>query len=419
MKNRILASAFIMLSVMVVFTSCNTEVDLCYEDEHPHRSAAKFEFGWDGVKEGLRPDSMYVIAYRVINQWKASMEVSTATCRGKFVYNGPEQQSSGNADDTGDGTDATPAPQPDDNLEKFSIRAGAYKFYAFNKSNAEFIYDKVAEYMLDETYEKRLQDIYVEYNVYPKGNPLLEMPTIDWQDYNPYAQYMQPDLTPVVFDTIASRNVPDGSVVTCRFSPKPITQHVDIYFSIRKDTRKQKFTVDSVLCDISGIPTRISIANGYLVVDRTAKMMFSTMPDGKSKPEDWKGFDSDNSTKSIKVHGAIDVPGLVQNNAADVNVGPGIMQVFIFTSTEDESGNRVKKKIQGKINLYNTLRNARLLKLTDDGQYAIRNTSKGELNIVADIVIDGNDVLENTDDTGGIDRWIACDENDAPPVIDI
>lgn len=162
---------------------------------------------------------------------------------------------------------------------------------------------------------------------------------------------------------------------------------------------------------MSGIPREINLANGYLKIDRTCKVM--------TKADEIK--DSETST-SVKVHGAIDVPSIVQNNTPDVSTGPGILQVIIFAHSVsyDENGNVVpdpsesdgiakkKKKIQGKINLYNTLRNAKLMTVTSDGRHAIRNGAKGVLNIVADVVIDGSNILENDDNTGGIDPWKDC-----------
>lgn len=99
-----------------------------------------------------------------------------------------------------------------------------------------------------------------------------------------------------------------------------------------------------------------------------------------------------------------------------VDTGPGVMQVFIYTSAEVD-GKRVSKKIQGRINLYNTLRKAKLLRMTDDGRHAVRTTDHGILDIVADIVVDGEKVQEFNDENGGIDLWEDCTV--APPQIDI
>lgn len=479
MKTKKMMMTVVMTIILaaVVFSSCTTDVDLCYNPEHPHQAKVKYEFNWGSyAKDIAADDSMYVIADRVINHWKAAMKVSPKDpVRGRFVFNGPatadnNSQSgeetpgitpeipdeedveeelpddgpvdggtlasprreimastrAGNSDPT---TDPDPDPNPDPDpkpdvpqtgtLTEFQIRPGDYKFIAFRMNDEEMIYPDVDEYLYDETGEKRLQDIYAEYKVYSKGEEGLRKTLVDWQDYNPYAQYIQPDIHPVFYDTLPARRIETGATVTCKFSPRPVTQHIDINFTIKKKLNligkgkdnDVRFFVDLVWIEMAGIPREINLANGYLKIDRTCKVM--------TKADEIK--DSETST-SVKVHGAIDVPSVVQNNTPDVSTGPGILQVIIFAHSivYDENGRPVadpnekdgiakkKKKIQGKINLYNTLRNANLITVTSDGLHAIRNGAKGVLDIVADIVIDGNNILENDDNTGGIDPWKDC-----------
>lgn len=478
-----------MLLAVVAVSSCTTDVDLCYNPEHPHQAKVKYEFNWNSyAKDIAADDSMYVIADRVINHWKAAMIVSPKDpVRGRFVFNGPSTSDDenspsgeetpettpdphaddsveeelpggddgpvdggtlasprreiapatrtdgdGNNSDDGDEDDSKddegsdvaqkPQPAPGGTLPEFQIRPGDYKFIAFRMNDEEMIYPDVVEYLRDETGEKNLQDIYVEYKVYPKGDENLRKTLVDWQDYNPYAQYIQPDIRPVFYDTLPARRIETGSTVTCKFSPRPVTQHIDINFTIQKRLNlvgkgkedDVRFIVDSVWIEMAGIPREVNLSNGYLKIDRTCKVM--------TKADETR--DSETST-SLKVHGAIDVPSIVQNSTPDVNTGPGILQVIIFTHvvTYDEKGDAVhdpnekdgiakkKKKIQGKINLYNTLRNANLITVTSDGRHAIRNGAKGVLNIVADIVVDGKNILSNDDNTGGIDAWVDCTDN--------
>lgn len=455
---------------MVMLAACNTDVELCYADEHPHRTAVKYEYNWSGKSNDVIPDSMYVIAYRVVNQWKASMVVNSKDYRGYFLYNGPEtseasettetsearQQAqlarldeldeldesdepeegntegstdpSGDTDDNGSSDssvdtgdedlpgDYTPEspelPISTPSTDIFSVRTGSYKFITFSMNSTELIYDDVVEYMLDETNEKSLQDVYVKYKVYQKTDEKMERLTIDWQDYNAYRGYIWHDVKPVMFDTIASKEVPTNTTVTCKFAPKPITQQIDVYFSIKKKMTTP-FRIDSVLCEMAGIPCRINVANGYLDISETAKVMFRT--------DDITDTDTDKGP--VKVHGQINVPSVVSSSSPTLTNGPGIMQVLIFASVEDSDGGKVDdgkgnmvtkrlaKKIQGKINLYNTLHTSNLLTRTDDGRHAVRNGDKGVINVVADIVIDGTEVEKNNDETGGIDQWIDCNDD--------
>lgn len=453
MKTKKMMMTVVMTIILaaVVFSSCTTDVDLCYNPEHPHQAKVKYEFNWGlYAKDIAADDSMYVIADRVINHWKAAMIVSpNDPVRGRFVFNGPatadennqsKPETPGTTPDTpadedveeelpGDGpvdggtlasprreiiastragngentpdSDKESAPRPavpqTGTLTEFQIRPGDYKFIAFRVNKEEMIYDDVDAYLHDETGEKHLQDIYVIYKTYAKEDKQLRETLVDWQDYNPYAGYIQPDIKPVYYDTLPARRIETGSTMTCKFSPRPVTQHIDIYFNIKKNMEGGvKFKITKVWMEMSGIPRRLNMANGYLDIQYpTAKVMTQAEP-----------LNDTNNKTVQRVHGAIDVPSVVQNSNSDISTGPGILQVIIFTEAEDGS----VKKIQGKINLYHTLRNAKLITVTEDGSHAIRNGSKGVLNIVADIEIKATDIIENKDNTGGIDEWKKCDD---------
>ena len=70
-------------------SSCNTEVDFGYEEGHPLSTAVKFSYDLpEGAKE--RPDSMFVVANRVINSWKCAMSVNADDFSGRYLYNAPE-----------------------------------------------------------------------------------------------------------------------------------------------------------------------------------------------------------------------------------------------------------------------------------------------------------------------------------------
>lgn len=387
-------AVFGLLAGFILFNACGTDVELCYEDEHPHRGDVSFGFDWKNYVRSS--DSMYVVARRVINSWKAMMVVSTAEpVRGHFLF------------DTTDSTSTLPAVT---DVEYFSLRSGAYKFMAFSMDSTELRYSEIMGLMSHELSDNALDSMYVEYNIYSKDDPRLHHIIVNWQDYNPYAQYMQPDVHPVYFDTVSVKKVESGVRTTCVFEPKPITQNIDIYFNIKKDISKYPFVIDSVRADISGIPRRINIANAYLDIERTCKMMFHT----ELLTSSGETLENDQETNRIvRCHANIDVPSLVSSSSATLSTGPGIMQVIVYAhaNTVDAATGEVtrkRKKIQGKINLYNTLRRAKLLTYTVDGKNALRNGTTGLLDIVANVTIDGDGIVENNDNTGGLDAWIAC-----------
>lgn len=459
-KHMLVAS---LIMSLYVFTACSVDADLCDSGVHPHEGKVSFSYDWGDYTEMYPiekiPDSMYIIATRVVNHYKTAMVVGSNRTEdignsGYFVYNPPvykpmdvtppptsepepeptppteteeddkeQNGGSGNEDLTraGDDTDDS-----DDDLSymdaihpigirrtEFPLRTGSYKMVTFNMKPEMFDYTKVVEYMTDPTTDKKLQDLYVEYKTYAKGEEAFKKPLPDWQDYNQYAGYVQTDVTPIFFDTIPSIEVGNGKM-NCKFKPIPITQRIDIYFNIKKDFPKDlatgkdsAFAIDRVVCEMAGIPYRIDLSSGHLAIQSTRKMMFETellTPDGQPLESDDEGYEG-----IVRVHATIDVPSIVQNSTPTMSTGPGIMQVMIIAhGTDPGDGTRKEKKLQGKINLYKTLERAKLITITDDGKYALRNGDHGVLDIVADVVVSGGNVIKNNDNNGGLDVWIDC-----------
>lgn len=470
-----------LIMSLYVFTACSVDADLCDSGVHPHECKLKYTFDWgsyadkytsvdkNGNTVSNLPDSMYVIATRVVNFYKTAMVVGSGVSgkgnSGYFVFNPPKYDpiaTTPDADDPSVKPEPTPDPTPDPTPEptpdpdpnpdptsgaleiptradgettppdddymdaikrvgpitsEFRLRTGAYKFVTFNMDTASFDYKGVVDYMVDASTDKKMQDIFVEYRPYEKTDDKLGHLLDDWQDYNSYAQYVQPNILPVFLDTI-----PAGDIATGRheikFKPTPVTQNIDIYFTIKKEfPRDSTFAIDSVVCEMAGIPYKINLLNGYLAIEKTRKVMFKTellKENGEPLGED------DEKNKVVRVHANIDVPSIVENSTSTMTTGPGIMQVMIMahgTDPGNPDGEPKKKKLQGKINLYNTLKRAKLIKITDDGKYALRNGDSGVLDIVANIVISGGNVIKNNDNNGGLDVWL--DYTDHRIIVDI
>lgn len=453
MKSRL----FAVLILPVMLLAACTEVELCPQTEHPHTAYVTYDFTWDtSIRQ---PDTMAVVAYRIVNDWKQAFSISSKTKKG-FYMQRPETTRAGETDgtdteetdgtgtetdgtdtetdgtDTGetDGTeteppgtdteeggevapDPTPEPTPgvDTETDVFKIRQGDYKFVAVSgDKNAQDLSD-IYEFIDN---KKVLRDVYVNYYDYDKNDPLLQSKLAGWTDYNQYARYIQPGISPIIYDTVSIVKVNVGQKVHCKFKPKGVTQNIDIYFNIDKNVSSQPFVIDSVWAEVSGVPRSISLANGWLDITHTAKMMFRTellAADGTQMEADTY----DNSR--VRCHGNIDVTSIVNvqklEGEDDATVkskifGPGIMQVIIFTHSQklNSEGKPVTKKIQGLINLYNTLSKAKLIKISEDGRYAMRSSDHATLNINAQMTIDGATIVESPDDTGGIDRWQTVDD---------
>ncbi len=375
----------IVSAVCAVIVVCMTvvacaEVELCEETVHPHSATVSFAYAFDSDDDV--PDTMLVLATRVVNRSDALMAVDARTGSGYFKAGGTGKASS----------------------DGFMLPVGDYRFMTFNMDTTEMSYSGVDEYIGGEE-GYGLSDIYVDYKEYSQYDEGLNVIIPDWQDYNPYAGYIQPEIHKVTVDTLAV-TLSLGQNFTCNFTPTGRTQNIDIYFNIQKQVGNTPFVVDSVVGEISGLPKRMTLLDGNLDISNTCKMMFRMKTVNSAGGEQADTY----SASSARCHANIDVTGIVPGRSADAITGPGILQVMIYVHAEnpDNAGSVLVKKIQGKINLYNTLHNARLIDYTDDGEHVRRTAAHGVLDIEADVVIDGESIIENPDNTGGIDAWIAC-----------
>ena len=175
-------------------------------------------------------------------------------------------------------------------------------------------------------------------------------------------------------------------------------------FHIHKKVDVVPFIIDSVYTEISGIPCRVNLANGYIDVTETCKMLYKN----HFRDATGKKIKDTNKNTELECHGTIDVLSVVNAPDEKVTYGPGILQVMIFVKNRS-------MPIRGKVNLYYPIRRANLYELTEDGLHAIRHKRHGTIDIEANLIIDEN-FLVTSDDESGFERWISTDETD---VIDI
>lgn len=443
-------------------TSC-TEVEICERDEHPHTGDVNFTYTWNKPED--KPKLMGVLCYRVVGQWKQVAEVNTDDLTLRFnkdktfitPENPDEGDNTGGDNPGGDNTDVTEptGPTETENVESVKrqvllayadepteptepsepgtgttpseeeipftptvkIPRGYYKFATFPLDNPSIDYSELEQFIEKDAANYPLQNVGLSYKVYDIKDPKLNKP-LAWQDFNPYAKYIQPDVEPLYYDSTTVQRVRADRQTTFEFKPKILSQNIDINFNIVKNTDEVQFKVTEVWAEISGVPTYIKMNTGYLDITKTSKMLFKT--DIKPSNPDDDGNDT-NENKRIACHGNINVTGVVNvqrgygETLADVRkkiYGPGIMQVVIYTEVYNpNTGHSFPQKWQGIINLYNTLNQAKLMKTTSDNKYVYRNGEHGAINISAEILLDGKTV--GNIDKGGdaLDRWIQTDSD--------
>jgi hypothetical protein len=318
-------------------TSC-AEVDIC-EREHPHTGDVNFTYKWK--KPADKPKYMAVLCCRVVGHWKELAEVDTddLTLRllGKTSIaqegrlggnpdgdnpNGENTGSDDNVEGTGQTGDASlehlallayadePATpeNPDETTppgdtgegttlegpstafkSEIKVPRGYYKFVTFPLDNHSIDYSEVEKFMLTDADKYPLQNVGLSYRVYGINDPKLKKP-LAWHDFNPYVNYIQPDVYPFYYDSTQVKRVKSDNLMTFEFKPRLLSQNIDINFNIVKNTDDIQFYVTEVWAEISGVPTYMKMGTGYLDITKTSKMLFKT--DIKPSNPDDEGNDT-------------------------------------------------------------------------------------------------------------------------------
>ena len=448
------------LLTLTLCLSC-TDAELCYQPNHPHRADAKFSFDWGSYQE--IPDSMLVICNRVVNLWKAAAVVNSQTNIGHFIFNAPRvpaeetpaPPTEGEETDTPTEGEETDTPTPSTRAaisspesDRFSLPVGTYKFLTISCDTTELDYTNVYKFLNDNT-GMVLQDVDVSYKTYGIRDKGYRGFRPGWEDNNNYgARYMQPDVYPLFYDTIAPRDLNLGETMRCHFTPNALTQNIDVYLTIKKKSENNHFTIDSVQAELAGIPISLNLSTGYLDITKTAKLPFrmDRYVDGQKlevvKDSEGKIVSSGDTHESteIECHGNIDCTGIVYNADPEALSGPGIMQLAIYLTIEkkipiyqrDQNGDlvlddngqliiigyntmRSAKMIQGKINLFHTLREADLLEYLAGGRYVKKKVDHAVLRINADVELNADNISEESNE--GMDSWVSSGSKDI--IIDI
>ena len=409
----------LLLSLMLclLLAGACTDVELSDDTTYTNRTGVSFAYKWlnipdDGFNHETA-DSMLVIAKRIVGAWTCSMKVNTADGSGYYLSNAPKLEPESVPEPESQTTDSTAStrsytraegsqPGVDEPTSEFMILPGVYKFVTFNLDTTAYIYQDVIQYLRNEETKSSLQELCMEYKRYAYADSALRGKCDFWRDFNLYGEgknYIQPDITPIYYDSISNERIVRGDQPTLTFAPGLLTQNIDIRFKIRKKVDVVPIIIDSVYADISGIPYRVNLSNDYIDIKQTCKMMF------QNYMEDANGnriTDTGTNTE-LYCHGNIDVLSVVNAHDSTTTKGPGIMQIMVFI--------RGYQPIRGMINLYHCIRRANLINDVGDGVWARKRKNHGVLEIDSDLLIDEK-LLISDDGDGGVDRWIPMGDED-------
>ena len=393
----------VIVALLCMF-SCTTEVDICMDGSHLHLAEVELVHDISNVPDADKvklPDSMIVVAYRVVNSWKCTYmsPYSEDYKPGRFIYNNPVVEQDGDAakrNAVSKSRAATETP----GSEKFLVKRGDYRFLAFNNILNDVMFSHKAE---DHWFETQVgldsviskKQIELHYKNYSLSSEHVNKFGNAWSDFNPYQTYISSSQTPVIYCFTDICHIDDAAKNRVTLNFNEVTQNIEIRFSISRES----VVVEKIMAEISGIPCGINLMTGKLDIKKTYKTIFMATefeePDSEKSTDIWNG-----TTKYV---GNINVLGLLSSNSPELDTGPGILQMAIYTYALNERGEKKTKIFHVGINLYNTINKySRVIGGYDD---------KVILDVEQILELKKDEVINNSNDDSAVDNWIEIDDD--------
>ena len=372
------------MAVGFVLSACqSTDVELC-RDEHPHRSDVNFTFDFSGNLE--KPDTMTVFAIRNLNLLRYYMLVDV--------------KADGKQPSTGNILAVTPEKfhEPAEIIEgttnhRLTLHTGDYDLLAFS-GNPEY-YETNLEQVLRGTvdYVDSLRVFYHSYRNTNDHDSLKKF--VKWESENTYSDFIiGGDKRPlyVAENTLTIPKKDSPTPIPCHFSAHNISQHITIEFDIDK-TNNSSAIVDSIVCELSGIPCGIYLFSRIVDVSRTFKTLFKPRLDPKPA--------SQSGANKVTVVGEVWVTGLMRSAASSYTTGPGILcfRAYIHTSSGKHH------EIPAYINLFNVLSDPTTSSLIRMENGDIKQRSMELYIKLTPAILDLDKYQITSDEAIGIDAW--------------
>ncbi len=379
----------VLLTLLCIF-SCTTEVDICMEDSHLHLAEVNLRYNTDNIpveEQDALPDSMMVVAYRVVRSWKCTYVAPTAQDAGlgRYVYNKPYQ-------DVTEVRGLSAATRNSTEGEPLYVKRGEYRFITFNNTLNDAMFATGANSRWFET-DGMIDDVIAnrQIELYYKG---FERKAVQygrsWLDFNPYTTYIGRCDAPVYFNISDMYELEDSKKNDVTLNLEKKTQDFEIRFRIERDS----VIVDSIIAEVSGIACGMHMITGKYDFTKTYKLLFKMSDITEPTDNEWYGI----STFSKD----ISVMALVASNSKELDTGPGILQLAIYTHTFNNSGKKKTKVFRVGINMYNTMRKY--------GYVLAGQDEKILLEIEQVLTIDKDEIIKSDETDSSLDYWIIRDD---------
>ena len=435
MKTLILLLILAMSQLLLI--GC-TDPGLEVETSDSHIGTVRFGCDWSSSSEASKPDSIAIMAVRVINHYKRGMMMSTENYRGHYFYNAPTT-----VEPWVDPSSITPPPPPqtDNNytidptkpnnggddpstfdpssedeapeilntsivVDHFKLPNGTYKFYAVgvDENMYDHVYTNVNEYLQSVGTGMQYSEVEMIYNTHQYGEEGVTQ--LLGNDYNPGFDIIRTDYPPIFVDCVELMEIADKSDFTITLKPKPLTQNIDIWLNIEKDVSDIPFTIKKVVGEISGIPSKATAFDGHLYLSKTNKMQFTT----ELTDENGNSITDNSTNTKVRIHANINVLSILHSSKPTDLTGPGILQVSVTYKYKKPNAageaTEITQVVSGKMNLYNLLKQVNLITYSSDSQYATKSCDHAVLDIPGSMKITPSGGLSGGNEgQGGFGNW--------------
>lgn len=415
----------------IILIAC-TDVELCEENYHPHMATITVRFHWPTEFESEKPDSMNIVASRLMNTWRTHGVADTET---GFAWNStlpegfiipeekpepipipeptPEpdiQENPNESEDTENNDDSNNEENNDVEVEvdsgentegdkeeeenkgeeiiidprtPFLLKGGEYSMMTINAyENVEIV--GIKRYLDDKTYH--VDSLELTPMITPR-NLVSDLQNVDLPDFNPKYKYV-PNIGRVFFDVQHGVNIETGKDEVIDFYPEPISRPITVRFRIRMELgeewdRYQDLKIDSIVGEISGICGHMNLMNHNVSIDETYRIIY--------RPHHIDGPTTGGGTQTWE--STFHTLGLIPSYDAEYTNGPGIIQLAIFASVTMPSGKTKQRVYYAGANPRQDFIDARVLEQRVDGLFYLSSIEPLLIDLSQELVIDGTDIL--------------------------
>lgn len=416
----------LLLCMLSLLQACTT-IDLCYEEDHPHRAIVTARYNW-GEYAADAPAEMNIVANRLFNTWRnhGIADTQTGYCwQGQIPTSeqdyinrptepepepepepgegeeGGETSTRAEGDEGNEGEQTPDNPTEDeeeedpnkdengfDKTKPYKLRSGEYRFFTINAYRG-LVIDKLQEYLDNPLSNSDSLFFHLEETA---REELTELEGLDMPDFNPKYRYVH-NPGRLYYGTTDGVKVQTGEDKEIEFTPTPISKEVTVKFNVRTIGDIQ---IEKLLAEMSGICGRFNITENYLDTANLYRLLFIPKEESVQQVPD-------EPSQHIHTYSAtFHIMGLVPSYRSTYLIGPGILQVAVYAATEGK-----RRIFYAGANPRKDLVEARILR-TENGKTYLRDTEPITIVLSGELVIDAQHIL-NRDD-GRFDIWFSSDE---------